>query len=143
MAHIVGFHHLSLSVTDLHRSTKWYQDALGLEMIAEIEGDGFRRNRMRAPDSTVILTLTQHDAERAERFDERHPGMDHVAVALRDANEVHDMKGRLEELGVDHSDVKQSRGGATMITLRDPDNIQLEVFGGPVDVTLAGGSTPS
>jgi hypothetical protein len=28
-----------------------------------------------------------------------------------------------------------------MITLRDPDNIQVEVFGGPIDPAIAGGRT--
>lgn len=129
MAHIVGYHHLSLSVTDLERSTRWYRDVLGFETIAEIAGNGFRRNRLRPPDSAAILTLTQHDSEAGVPFDERRPGMDHVALALRSADDVHAMKRRFEELSVEHSEVKQSGGGATMVTLRDPDNIQLEVFG--------------
>ena len=29
-----------------------------------------------------------------------------------------------------------------MITLRDPDNIQIEVFGGELDPNIAGGRTP-
>lgn len=143
MATIVGYHHLSLSVTDLERSTRWYQDALGLELVAEVTGKGFRRNRMRSPDSMTILTLTQHDSEANAPFDEHHPGLDHVALALRNADEVKEMKRRFEQLSITHSEVKQSDGGAAMVTLRDPDNIQLEVFGGPVDPTLATGTAPA
>ena len=49
MPHIEGYHHLSLSVTDLAASTAWYGATLGLEVDAEIVGSGFRRVRLRAP----------------------------------------------------------------------------------------------
>ena len=139
MAEVLGYHHLSLSVTDLGKSTEWYQQVLGLEVTAEIEGDGFRRNRLRAPNSWVTLTLTQHDGEVGERFDERRAGMDHVAFQVGGVDDVRSMSERFAELGVDHSEVKTSSNGTAMVTLRDPDNIQLEVFGGPLDPTIAGG----
>lgn len=130
MPHISGYHHLSLSVTDLERSTRWYEDLFGLQVVAEITGNGFRRKRLQPPEGTLTLTLTQHEAEERVPFDERHPGMDHVALALRDSDNLKAMKVRFEELGVEHSELKESGGGAMMITLRDPDNIQLEVFDG-------------
>jgi catechol 2,3-dioxygenase-like lactoylglutathione lyase family enzyme len=55
---VVGFHHLSLSVTDLARSTAWYQAVLGVEVIGEVEGKTFRRIRLRSPGDGVTLTLT-------------------------------------------------------------------------------------
>lgn len=143
MAHIMGYHHLSLSVTDLERSTRWYRDVLGLEVIAEITGKGFRRNRLRAPDSPTILTLTMHEAEDHVPFDERHPGMDHVAFALRDDDEVHELKRHFEELHIVHSEVKDPGGGRAMVTLRDPDNIQLEVFGAMVDPGVVASAPPA
>ena len=141
MAGVLGYHHLSLSVTDLGKSTAWYQQVLGLELSAEIDGDGFRRSRLRAPNSWVTLTLTQHAGEIGERFDERRPGIDHVAFQVGGVGDVQSMKERFVELGVDHSEVKTTANGTAMITLRDPDNIQLEVFGGPLDPTIAGGRT--
>jgi hypothetical protein len=45
--------------------------------------------------------------------------------------DVRDFNRRFEELGVVHSDVKEGSSGTAIVTLRDPDNIQLEVFGGP------------
>ena len=42
MTEVLGYHHLSLSVTDLGKSTEWYQQVLGLDVAVEIEGDGFR-----------------------------------------------------------------------------------------------------
>ncbi|HET7486395.1 MAG TPA: VOC family protein [Acidimicrobiales bacterium] len=128
MTTIRAIHHLSLSVTDLGPSTEWYRQTLGFEVVAEVEGDGFRRNRMRSPGG-VILTLTAHDRNEGEAFDERRTGMDHVSLAVGGDDEVVEWKHRFERLGVEHSDIKRLRPGAAMITLRDPDNIQLEVFG--------------
>lgn len=135
MAELLGYHHLSLSVTDLDESTEWYRRVLGLDVVAEIEGDGFHRNRLRAPGGGVTLTLTSHDQESGEAFSERRPGMDHVAFLVGGVEDVEAMEERFAELGVTHSEVKSTSGGTAMITLRDPDNIQIEVFGGPPSPT--------
>jgi glyoxylase I family protein len=131
MTGIQGYHHLSLSVGDLERSAAWYVDVLGLEVNAHIEGTGFRRIRLRAPGSGITLALTQHDAPHSGSFDERRIGMDHVALAVDGATAVHDLKARLEALEVVHSEIREPGPGTAALTLRDPDNIQLEVFGGP------------
>ena len=131
MAEVLGFHHVSLSVTDLGRSTDWYRQVLGFEVVAETEGAGFRRTRLRAPGSGVTLTLTSHEQESGEPFDERRAGIDHIAFAVGSADDVRELKRGFEQLGVVHSEVKEVGTGSAVITLRDPDNIQLEVFGSP------------
>jgi glyoxylase I family protein len=143
MTAVLGYHHLSLSVTDLGKSTEWYQQVLGLDVAAQIEGDGFRRTRLRAAGSGVTLTLTSHDEESGEPFSERRAGMDHVAFQVGGVAEVEELKTRFEELGVSHSPVKSTTTGTAMITLRDPDNIQIEVFGGPVNPSMAAGRSES
>jgi glyoxylase I family protein len=138
MTEVLGYHHLSLSVTDLAKSTQWYQEVLGLDVVAEIGGEGFRRTRLRARGSGMTLTLTRHDQQSGERFSERRPGMDHVALQVSSADEVIALKDRFAQLAADHSEVKGSNGTA-MITLRDPDNIQIEVFGAAPDPSMPGG----
>ncbi len=128
MTEVLGYHHVSLSVTDLAKSTQWYTDALGLEIAAEMERTGFRRTRLRAPGSGLTLTLTWHQQQSGDRFDERRAGIDHIAFNVGGADELQELKRRFEELGVDHSEIKETPSGSAMITLRDPDNIQLEVF---------------
>ena len=127
MTEILGYHHLSLSVTDLGKSTEWYRQVLGLDVAAEIEGEGFRRTRLRAPNTGVTLTLTRHDQQSGDTFSERRAGMDHVALDVGTVEAVNELKDRFAELGVDHSEIKATRSGTAMITLRDPDNIQLEL----------------
>ena len=139
MATILGFHHVSLSVNDLGKSTEWYHQTLGFDIDAEFDGTGFRRARLRAPGSGVTLTLTSHEQESGEAFDERRTGLDHVAFHVGGVEDVQMLKCRFEELGVDHTEVKEASSGAATITLRDPDNIQLEVFGGSFDAGRAAG----
>jgi glyoxylase I family protein len=139
MSEIIGYHHLGLSVTDLGKSVEWYRRVLRFEINAEIEGAGFRRTRLRTPSNGITLTLTVHDDESVEAFSERRPGMDHVAFQVGGRGDIDSLKGRLERLEVEHSEIKASGSGTAMITLRDPDNIQLEIFGGPFDPTIAAG----
>ena len=128
MGAIAGYQHLSLSVTDLARSLAWYRDVLGFEVESEFDRTGFRRARLRSPNGGATLSLTNHEAGSGEPFDERRTGMDHVAFAVGTVADVEALRRRFEQLGVSHSELKGS-GDTAMITLRDPDNIQLEVFG--------------
>ena len=138
---IQGYHHLSLSVGDLDKSAAWYSEVLGLETTATFDGNGFRRTRLRDPESGVTLALTQHDGPANGPFDERRIGMDHVAFNVGDVEAVKYLDARFEQQGVEHSEVKESaERGTAVITLRDPDNIQVEVFGGPLDAAIARGS---
>jgi glyoxylase I family protein len=126
---LAGYSHLSLSVTDLDRSTEWYLQVLGFSVHSKVEGDSFRRNRLRHPEAGIMLTLTAHEAGDGEAFDERRTGMDHVSFALPSLEDLHQFKERFEERGIEHSDVKPILNGAGgMITFRDPDHIQLELF---------------
>lgn len=131
MPSITGFHHASFTVSDREKSILWYQEVLGFERHSEVEAKTFRRTRMRHPDSGITVTLTQHEAGSRGQFDERRIGLDHLALAVRDLDDLKAWKRRFEERGVDHSEIKETGPGASMITLRDPDNIQLEVFSTP------------
>jgi catechol 2,3-dioxygenase-like lactoylglutathione lyase family enzyme len=57
MPTLAGYSHLSLSVTDLDKSTEWYRALLGFTLDSEVKGDGFRRNRLRHPDAGITLEI--------------------------------------------------------------------------------------
>ena len=129
MPSIAGYSHLRLTVTDLDKSTEWYGEVLGFGVDSHVEGDGFRRNRLRHPDASITLTLTDHQAGSDDPFDERRTGMDHVSFVVPSMDDLLEFKERFLERGVDHTEIKPTASGAGgMITFRDPDNIQLEVF---------------
>lgn len=131
MPSITGFHHASFTVSDRERSAAWYQEVLGFERHSEVETTTLRRIRMRHPDCGITVALTEHQGGPDGTFDERRTGLDHLALAVRDLDDLKAWKRRFEEQGVDHSEIKETGSGASMITLRDPDSIQLEVFSTP------------
>jgi glyoxylase I family protein len=102
---------------------------MGLTVEDLFSGDGFRRARLRQPDSGLILTLTQHEHGSGDSFSELRTGLDHLAFAVPSVADVDAFARRFEEYRVEYSERKPTRAGTgAMITLRDPDNIQLEVF---------------
>ena len=91
MPEVLGYHHVSLSVSDLGKSVEWYRQTLGFESVADIEGDGFLRTRLKAPGSGVTLTLTAHEQSSGNPFDERRAGLDHLAFNVGDAEAVQEL----------------------------------------------------
>ena len=65
--------------------------------------------------------------------------MDHLALQVGGVEDVQELKRRFEEVGREPFGGKGLGIGAAKITLRDPDDIQLDLFGGPVDPALAAG----
>jgi len=129
-----GYHHLNLTVTDLERSAAWYCDVLGFTNVRTFERPGFRRVFLFHPRGQFFLGLTAHDsANRGGGFSEFRVGMDHVAFVVSGAAALEAWAARLTELGVAHSGIKEATRGA-LITLRDPEGIQLELYAPPPDV---------
>ena len=135
MPSIVGFNHVSFSVTDPDRSAAWYQDVLGFVRHGDGQRKELRRIRLHQSGSGLTLTLTGHERGTGEPFSELRTGLDHLAFS-GGAGEIEEWKRRFEERGVEHSEIRPLPDGGGAITLRDPDNIQLEVFAPPA---VAGG----
>ncbi|MGZ4468441.1 MAG: VOC family protein [Nocardioidaceae bacterium] len=125
-----GFHHLTLNVQDLDRSERWYGAVLGFERVAGYETDAFTRVILRHPESGAILGLNRHAATIAgEPFDERRAGLDHVALGVPGRASLDAWVDRFDALDIPHSDVKPGAvPGSWLVTFRDPDGLQLEVF---------------
>ena len=130
MGSIQGFNHVSFSVRDAGLSAAWYQDVLGFAHHSDVQGPTFRRVRLRHPDSGVTVTLTAHELGSGDAFSELRTGLDHLAFSVGDG-EIEEWKRRFEEKGVVHSEIRETGPGGGIITLRDPDDIQLEVVAAP------------
>lgn len=115
-------HHVSLSVRELARSTGWYREILGLEVIREVQAEGFERVILQAPGGVPLLGLTRHDANPGHAFSEVRTGMDHVAFNVASPGELEVWAQRFKVMGVRHS---RPRPG--LVVFRDPDGIQLEL----------------
>ncbi|MDQ1520432.1 MAG: glyoxylase family protein [Actinomycetota bacterium] len=135
MTEIVGIHHLGLTVSDVERSARWYQDVLGFERIGQLGDASAERQKifLRHAGLDARLGLVEHRTSSRRPFDETESGLDHLAFAVPSHEELESWARRLEELGVRFSPIAASLSipGAAVIVFRDPDNVQLELFAGP------------
>jgi glyoxylase I family protein len=125
-------HHVALTVTDLEASRTWYQRLLGADPVIDEDVPGLAghhkgfHHTIFVLTSGVILALHAHAAsDRAHRFDELRPGLDHIGFSCADRGELERLRARLDELGIAHSGIAEDHLGHGL-SFRDPDNIALE-----------------
>ena len=123
---ITGVHHFGLTVTDLDRSTGWYERVLGFEVVRQVEVAGVSFATLRSSTETLFLTLYSHPANQRERFEETRTGLDHLSFGVASRAELKRWAAHLTDQGVEHSPVAEDPFGAVLV-FRDPDNIQLEL----------------
>jgi glyoxylase I family protein len=119
--------HTSFSVRDAEASAEWARRVLGLEALDQVEGDGWRGVLLVHPPSGTVLEYQQHDRHRGERFDPSRTGLDHVGFLVADRAALDGWQRHFQEVGVDHTPIADREYGS-VLTFRDPDGIQLEMF---------------
>ena len=126
---LTGVHHAALNVRDLDASLRWYHEVLDFSLLMPWDTGAFERRLMGHPCG-LFLALTKHRHPDAESdFNERRPGLDHLAFGVPTMAEMQAWSARLTASGVEHSGVRVSPAtGFTLIDFRDPDNIQLELY---------------
>jgi glyoxylase I family protein len=124
---IDGLGHIDFTVTDLERSAKWWEEVMGFTLVATDERRGFRVWNLVHPSFLVIGLVAFDDGPATTRFDERAVGLDHLALRVPDRAALEAWAKHLDDVGVERSEVKEENGGP-LITFRDPDNIQLELW---------------
>ena len=125
---IIGISHIDLTVTDLARSEQFYTDLLGLRRVLDGRNDVHHLSSIYLvhPATLLILGLVQHD-EGHGAFDECHVGLDHLSFAVSSRDELNAWAVQLTKQGIEHSLISESDLWDVLV-LRDPDNIQLELF---------------
>jgi catechol 2,3-dioxygenase-like lactoylglutathione lyase family enzyme len=122
-----GVHHVTLTVTDLERSSAWYQRVLNIDKVADRSGDGWTRVLLRTA-SGFMIGLTEHDATaNGDRFDPTVVGLDHLSIACSDRDGIEAWAAHLDDLGVQHSGVIDAAAGSLLV-VEDPDGIPIEFF---------------
>lgn len=128
MLGISGIAHVSLTVTDLERSTAWYREVMGFDILWSLERHGYQKVILTDPATGIIFSLTQHGKRSSgEEFSEFRTGLDHLSFAVPSFRELGQWKARFEELKVPHTDILTTKTGAVLV-FRDPDNIQVEMY---------------
>jgi catechol 2,3-dioxygenase-like lactoylglutathione lyase family enzyme len=131
MPRLAGRFEVNLTVRDPAASAAWYRRLLGMDELYDHTSDDGRMRYIALvePISRLVLCLVGHAGHEGELFSELHTGLDHLELLVNRREDLDEWAGRLSQLGVEHSGVKEL--GYTrnaMITFRDPDNIQLEFF---------------
>jgi glyoxylase I family protein len=120
-------HHVTLTVSDVKRSTAFYTNLLGFQVAVEFEP------RIALSNGTLLLVLTPPpdpaQAIPGDRFDENRIGLDHISLAVKDLAELQAAAALLDENGVTRGEIKDLGPGfgINVMAVRDPDNIQLEL----------------
>src|SRR5487761_2194355 len=104
-------HHITLTVTDVATSARWYQDLLGEADAVHREGDGWRRTRMRWPNNLVIGVTEFDGFEAPARFSHLNLGLDHVGLECQSEEEVRQWDAKLTDLGFTHGPVEEAPYG--------------------------------
>jgi glyoxylase I family protein len=121
MPGFAGIDHLSLTVTDLDVSERFYTDVLGFGLVMDF---GSVRSLMHRATG-FFLSLVRHDEGSAGPFSELHPGVDHIGLAAVDRDELVAWEERFRAAGVDFTPVRDMAFGHHL-HFRDPDGIALE-----------------
>lgn len=121
--------HVAVTVSDLATSEAWYTNVLGVGPVLDEDTGPFRHIVYQL--GTTLLGLHGFpDLATSDPFDERRPGLDHIAFGCADRGELGAWAARLDELGVAHGDIVDA-GYGSGLSFRDPDNIALELFAPP------------
>jgi glyoxylase I family protein len=122
--------HTSFSVRDAEASAAWCREVLGMTELERVSGDGWRAVLLLHRDSGTVLEYQQHERNEGAPFDPARTGLDHVGFLVADRAALDDWAEHLRAAGVDHTPVVDREYGA-VLTFRDPDGIQLEMFWRP------------
>ena len=91
--------------------------------------------------SGLSVGLVTHMSAATATFDEGVVGLDHLAFNVRDRATLEAWAAHFDAIGVAHSEIKDENGGPLM-TLRDPDNIQLELHALDLDLVVLPATGP-
>ena len=121
--------HVAVTVSDIEASQEWYTRLLGVEPVLD-EDTGPFRHIVYALGGTLFGLHAFPDLSSKDAFDERRPGLDHVAFGCASRDELVAWAGRLDELNIPHGGVTDAHYGSGL-SFRDPDNVALELFAPP------------
>ena len=121
--------HVALTVSDLDRSRPWYQRLFGSDPVID-EDTGPFHHVVWLVGGTLVGIHNFPDLKSTEPFDERRPGLDHLAFTCANRSELEEWERRLNDIGIANGGIVDAAYGSGL-SFRDPDNIALEFFAPP------------
>ena len=123
MMNAYGIAHITLTVSDISRTKRFYEDLFQTTFTPDNE-QSFSLLSVGIPCWFVQWEKTPVK----DRFNERRIGLDHVAFELRAVDELRNIIARLNEMNIVNAGLERFDGKYPYVAFRDPDNIQVEFF---------------
>jgi len=120
-----GLSHLGLRVTDIARAKRFYVDALGCQLVREIDGAVL----VNVYGTLIALYGADSPSSSKDHFDPFRVGLDHLALAVEDASTLEEVKRDLDAAGVrNHGVEEDEETHDKYISFYDPDGIAWELY---------------
>lgn len=120
--------HVGLNVSNLARSTAFYQNIFNFKPVFE-SSDAGREFAFMSNGESMVLTLWQQSAG---RFDNHQPGLHHLSFQVESIQDVLAIENKLREDGIViiYDGIVPHREGQSSAALffEDPDGIRLEIY---------------
>jgi|SRR4051794_22123456 glyoxylase I family protein len=125
-----GYHHVTLRVTDLARSRAFYSALPEFVLDQDVPDLEKLRYRIGESRARLVLCAPLPDTAPGDQFSERRIGLDHLAVGVGGGRRsLEELESALRAIGAPTDGVTLDRAGVlSLITFRDPDNVQWEFF---------------
>jgi len=130
-----GINHLALTVSDLERSAKFYDEVLGFLGYERVEVPEATQEAMKtrllawaSPNGSVTMRPAKGESA-LKTHDRNAPGMNHLAFAAESRDDVEQMHRLLKEIGVQVLDPPAEYiyfPGYYAVYFADPDGLKLE-----------------
>lgn len=122
-----GFHHLTLTVTDVNRAREFYTGLLELKVVAEISS-----SRVIIGNKHCFFGLSEppDPARRISNdcFNENRIGLDHLSFTVDTRADIERLRDQMDRQGVRHAEINEIPAfGIVVMMFWDPDGIQLEL----------------
>jgi glyoxylase I family protein len=118
--------HVAITVRDIDVSAPWYAAIIGSAPVLD-EDTGPFRHAVFAVGGTLLGLHQFPEGIDEMPFSPRGLGMDHVAFAAADRNELVAWERRLSDMVVPHGAIVDAHYGSAL-SFKDPDGLPLEIF---------------
>ena len=125
-----GLGHVAVTVSDLARSTEFYDKLFGAKAVLDEDADVFHHVVWMLDGGQLFGIHTHPKYESTEPFSEFRPGLDHVGFGVANRAALEEWAKKLDDLVVAYSPIKDAPYGSGL-SFRDPDNNALEFFAPP------------
>lgn len=118
-----GIAHTTLTVSDIQRTKKFYEELFEIELRMDDERS-FSLLKVGIP-CWFVQWEKQYPGD---KFDERRVGLDHIAFKLKTIDELKKVIKQLNKMKVKNAGLERFSGKYPYVAFRDLDNIQTEFF---------------